>query len=98
MSVQLPPLSRVAVLGAGVMGAGIAAHLANAGIESLLFDIVPKDAGDDPAARNAYAINGIESAKKIKPKALFRKADAALITPCNYDDHGDRLKLSLIHF
>lgn len=84
-------IRRVAVLGAGVMGAGIAAHLANAGIESLLFDIVPKGAGDDPKARSAYALKGIETAKKIKPAALYNKANAALITACNYDDHADQL-------
>ena len=44
------PIRRVAVLGSGVMGSGIAAHLANAGIESYLFDIVPKDAAASPAA------------------------------------------------
>ncbi len=84
-------MKRVAVLGAGVMGSGIAAHLANAGIPSILFDIVPKDAGDDPKARNAYALKGIETARKIKPAALLRADDAALITAANYDDHGDLL-------
>jgi 3-hydroxyacyl-CoA dehydrogenase len=85
------PIRKVAVLGAGVMGTGIAAHLANAGIPSLLFDIVPNDAGDDPASRNAYAIKGIQGALKSKPAALFTKARADLITPCNYDDHADQL-------
>ena len=84
-------IRRVAVLGAGVMGAGIAAHLANAGIESLLFDIVPKDAGDDFKSRTAYALKGIETAKKIKPAALYHKRNAALISACNYDDHADQL-------
>lgn len=84
-------IRRVAVLGAGVMGSGIAAHLANAGIESLLFDMVPKDAGDDLASRTALAIKGIETAKKIKPAAFYHKKNAALITPCNYDDHAGLL-------
>ena len=84
-------IRRVAVLGAGVMGSGIAAHLANAGIESVLFDIVPRDAGDDPRARNLFALNGIETATKIKPAALFRKDLAAMITPANYEDHGHLL-------
>jgi 3-hydroxyacyl-CoA dehydrogenase len=84
-------IQRVAVLGAGVMGAGIASHLANAGIESLLYDIVPPDAGDDPKARNAFALKGIEGAKKSKPASLYRNDAAALITPCNYDDHADLL-------
>jgi len=85
-------IERVAVLGAGVMGSGIAAHLANAGIPSILFDIVPRDAGDDPKARNAFALKGIETARKIKPAALYRPENAALITPANYDDHADLLK------
>jgi len=84
-------IQRVAVLGAGVMGSGIAAHLANAGIESLLYDIVPKDAGDDPKARNAFALQGIETAKKSKPASFYRADGAALITPCNYEDHADLL-------
>ncbi|MFK7930384.1 MAG: 3-hydroxyacyl-CoA dehydrogenase/enoyl-CoA hydratase family protein, partial [Myxococcota bacterium] len=84
-------IRRVAVLGAGVMGAGIAAHLANAGIESLLFDIVPKDAGPTPQERSAYAIQGIKTAQKIKPAALYHKGNASLITACNYDDDADKL-------
>ncbi len=84
--------TRVAVLGAGVMGTGIACHLANAGIESLLYDIVPRDAGDDPGARTKLASQAIAAAVKAKPAPLFRKADAALITPANYDDHAELLK------
>lgn len=82
------PIRKVAVLGGGVMGSGIAAHLANAGIPSILFDIVPKDAGDDPKARNALALNGIQTAVKLKPAPLFRKDLASLITPANFEDHG----------
>jgi len=84
-------IRRVAVLGAGVMGAGIAAHLANAGIESLLFDIVPQGAGDDPAARNALGLKGIASARTIKPAALYHPRNAARIQARNYDDHGEDL-------
>ncbi|MCO4743451.1 MAG: enoyl-CoA hydratase/isomerase family protein [Proteobacteria bacterium] len=87
-------IRRVAVLGAGVMGSGIAAHLANAGIDSLLYDIVPGDAREssDPKARNAFALKGIATAKKIKPNAFMRASDARRIKPCNYDDHADLLK------
>lgn len=85
------PIRKVAVLGGGVMGTGIAAHLANAGIPSLLFDIVPADAGDSPAERNAYALKGIQGALKSRPAALFTKSRAKLITACNYDDHADQL-------
>ena len=87
-------IQRVAVLGAGVMGAGIAAHLANAGIESILYDIVPEGASDAPAggkARNALALKGIEAAIKSKPALLYRRDLAQRITPANFEDHGDLL-------
>ena len=63
----------------------IAAHLANAGIPSVLFDIVPKDA-DKP--RSMYAIEGIKNAKKLKPASFYNQLDAALIAPGNYEDDG----------
>ncbi len=75
-------IKRVAVLGAGVMGQGIAAHLANAGIPSVLFDIVPQ--GAEP--RSKLAIDGIANATKLKPAAFYTKKDAAMITPANYED------------
>jgi len=81
-------ISKVAVLGAGVMGQGIAAHLANAGIPSLLFDIPPK-AGDD---RRAVAKAGIANLAKLKPAPLYRASDVSLITPCEYEADADRLK------
>src|SRR5687768_2397565 len=74
-------IDRVAVLGAGVMGTGIACHLANAGIPSLLFDLKP-----------ALPVGAIEAAKKAKPAPLFDAADAAPITPCTYDEHAELLK------
>lgn len=73
-------IRRVAVLGAGVMGSGIATHLANAGIPSYLYDLSTE-----------IAQKGIDAAKKIKPASLYDTADAALLTPCNYDDDGDKL-------
>ncbi len=90
MSVQ-PAIRRVAVLGAGVMGQGIAAHLANAGIQSLLYDIVPPDAGDDPSARNARALAGLKSMVNSKPALLFHARDAAMVHARNFDDHGEEL-------
>jgi 3-hydroxyacyl-CoA dehydrogenase len=83
-------IKRVAVLGAGVMGQGIAAHLANAGIDSVLFDMVPKGVGEDATAseRIAMSIAGIKNALKAKPAAFFCKEFAERITPANYDDHG----------
>jgi 3-hydroxyacyl-CoA dehydrogenase len=80
------PIRRVAVLGAGVMGSGIAAHLANAGIPSILFDMVPAGA-ERPADRIKLARAGIDAAVASKPAQLFRKDLASLITPANYDDH-----------
>jgi len=84
-------IQRVAVLGSGVMGSGIAAHLANAGIDTLLFDIVPKEGGATPAARSKIAANGIQGAIKSRPPALYDRSYAKRITPCNYDDHGSLL-------
>ncbi len=84
-----------AVLGAGVMGAGIAAHFAGAGIRTHLLDIVPPDLkGDelkDPTARYRFAENGIIGALKAKPAAFYDPDAARLITPGNFDDHLDRL-------
>lgn len=81
-------MDRVAVLGSGVMGAGIAAHLANAGIECLLFDLVSDAESKD---RSAVAQRGIQGALKSRPAALFVPDCAARITACNYDDDAGRL-------
>ena len=65
------PIDQVAVLGAGVMGASIAAHLANAGIKVLLLDIPPKDApAGNRRARNQITAAGLERARKAKPAAF----------------------------
>ena len=78
---------RAAVLGAGTMGSRIAAHLANAGIPVFLFDMVP--AGDGP--RNRLASAAIAALAKTKPAALYETAQAALITPGNFDDDLTKL-------
>src|ERR1022692_4465603 len=62
-------INKVAVLGAGTMGARIAAHFANAGVPSLLLDIVPPDA--DGPARNKIAATGLDGAKKYKPGTII---------------------------
>src|ERR1700758_2018766 len=80
---------KVAVLGAGTMGARIAAHFANAGIASYLLDIVPADA--DGFARNKIAAAGLEAAKKSKPAAFFDPSLARLITIGNFEDDLKRL-------
>ncbi len=76
-------IRKVAVLGAGVMGAQIAAHLANARVPVILFDLAAQDGADN----NAIANKAIVGLSKQKPAPLGRAADAALITAANYDDH-----------
>ena len=88
-------IKRVAVLGAGVMGATIGAHLANAGLEVLLLDMVPKDLkeGDSsPAARNRFALKGLEGAVQSRPAAFFRPDAAALVRVGNFDDDIAKLR------
>ena len=82
-------IHKIAVLGAGTMGARIAAHFANAGIPSFLLDIVPPDA--DGPARNKIAAAGLEAAKKSKPAAFFEPGLARLVTIGNFDDDLKRL-------
>ena len=80
-------IRKAAVLGAGVMGAQIAAHLVNANIETLLFEL-PGDA-DNP---NSNVVKAIEKLKKQEPAPLSVKAKAISIQPGNYDDHLELLK------
>ena len=82
-------INRVAVLGAGTMGARIAAHFANAGIPSYLLDIVPPDA--DAPARNKIAATGLDAAKKSKPAAFMDPSLARLVTIGNFDDDLKKL-------
>lgn len=71
------------------MGARISAHLANAGIPSLLLDIVPP--GADPSSRNKIAVSGLEAARKAKPAAFFEASLASLVTPGNFEDDLKRV-------
>jgi 3-hydroxyacyl-CoA dehydrogenase len=82
-------INKVAVLGAGTMGARISAHLANAGVPSYLFDIVPPDA--DGAARNKIAAAGLEAAVKSKPAAFFKSSLDCLVTVGNFEDDLPKL-------
>ncbi|MGB9468164.1 MAG: 3-hydroxyacyl-CoA dehydrogenase family protein, partial [Candidatus Acidiferrum sp.] len=77
-------IQKAAVLGAGTMGARIAAHFANAGLPCLLLDITPKDA--PPAERNKIVAAGLEAAKKAKPAAFFTPGLAAKISIGNFED------------
>ncbi|MGH9609876.1 MAG: 3-hydroxyacyl-CoA dehydrogenase family protein, partial [Bryobacteraceae bacterium] len=81
----MPKLERAAVLGAGTMGARIAAQFANAGIPVLLLDVASE--GD----RGAAARRGIESALHQRPPAFFTRAEAALVHAGNFEDDLHRL-------
>ncbi|MGB0588784.1 MAG: 3-hydroxyacyl-CoA dehydrogenase/enoyl-CoA hydratase family protein [Myxococcota bacterium] len=85
-------IRKAAVLGAGVMGSGIAAHLASCGIRTLLLDIVPPGC-DDPSseARNRFSAGGLKAALKSKPAAFLRKERAGLIEVGNFDDDMGKL-------
>ncbi|SEH44356.1 3-hydroxyacyl-CoA dehydrogenase/enoyl-CoA hydratase family protein [Magnetospirillum fulvum] len=76
-------IKKVAVIGAGTMGAGIAAQVANAGIPVLLLDIVPADATN----RNVIADGALERLKKADPAAFMSRDAARLVTPGNIEDH-----------
>ena len=78
---------RAAVLGAGVMGAQIAAQLTNAGIDTVLFDLAAKDGNP-----NAIVLKAIDHLGKLSPAPLASKALAQAITPANYDSGLDQLK------
>ncbi|MEP7042307.1 MAG: 3-hydroxyacyl-CoA dehydrogenase/enoyl-CoA hydratase family protein [Dokdonella sp.] len=80
-------IRKAAVLGAGVMGAQIAAHLANANVETLLFDLPAKD-GD----KSGIAIKAIQNLAKLSPAPLAEKSKVAGITPANYDEHLEALR------
>jgi 3-hydroxyacyl-CoA dehydrogenase len=82
-------IEKVAVLGAGTMGARISAHLANAGVPSYLLDIVPPDA--DGPVRNRIAAAGLEAAVKSRPAAFFEPSLARLVTIGNFEDDLQKL-------
>ncbi len=84
-----PRIQKAVVLGAGTMGARIAAHFANAGLPCLLLDIVPNDAA--PADRNKLVLAGIDAAKKSKPAAFLAPELAAKISIGNFEDDLSRI-------
>ena len=81
-------IDKVAVIGSGVMGAGIAAHCANAGCEVLLLDIVQEESQD----RSSVARNAIKMMHKANPEMLMHKRNAKRITPGNIEDDLHLLK------
>ncbi len=80
-------IHKVAVIGAGVMGAGIAAHIANAGTPVMLLDIVPEGASD----RSQIAKSALAKLLKADPAPLMHKCNARLITPGNIEDDLPKL-------
>jgi 3-hydroxyacyl-CoA dehydrogenase len=95
-------VQKVAVLGSGVMGSGIAAHLANIGIPTLLLDIVPNELTkeeeakglslESPVVRNRFSNGALQKLLKQKPAPLSAKKNLALITAGNFEDDLDKLK------
>ena len=95
-------IDKAAVLGAGTMGAQIAAHLANAGIPTLLLDIPPREPSPEEHARgltleskevrDRVARAGLEAAKKARPAAFFTPEAASLVSVGNFDDDLPRIK------
>jgi 3-hydroxyacyl-CoA dehydrogenase len=95
-------IRKAAVLGAGVMGATIAAHLANVGIESYLLDIVPRELTPEeekkgltlksPEVRNRLSNSGKQELLKNKQKPLYRDSNIELITTGNFEDDMAKLK------
>ncbi len=90
-------IKKAAVLGAGVMGATIAAHLTNAGIDCYLLDIIPFELTDadkkqgltekSPAWRNRFAANGLAGVTKSKPASFYTKKNASMIKIGNFEDN-----------
>ncbi len=97
-----PNIHQAAVIGAGVMGAAIAAHLANANVPTTLLDIVPPKFSDQdqakgltpdsPKFRNKFAESGLQTALKAKPAAFYVPENAKLVTVGNLEDDLELLK------
>lgn len=89
-------INKVAVLGSGVMGSGIACHFANIGLDVLLLDIVPRETTDaektkglslnDKVVRNRLVNNALTAALKSKPSPIYKQSFAKRITTGNFDD------------
>lgn len=80
-------IRKAAVLGAGVMGAQIAAHLTNAGVETVLFDLAAKE-----GPKSGIALKAIANLQKLSPAPLADKNVAGAIIPANYDEDLNHLK------
>ena len=89
-------LKKVAVLGSGVMGSGIACHLANIGMEVLMLDIVPSTLEGaqlkDPKLRNSIVNGALQNAVKSKPASLYKKSFVSRISTGNFEDDFEKIK------
>ncbi len=96
------PIKKVAVIGSGIMGSGIACHFANIGVEVLLLDIVPRELNevekakgltlDSPMVRNRIVNNSLKAALKSKPSPIYNQKFASRITTGNLDDDLQKIK------
>lgn len=95
-------INKVAVLGSGVMGSGIACHMANIGLDVLLLDIVPREVTDaekakgltlnDKIVRNRLVNDALTAALKSKPSPIYKQSFAKRITTGNFDDDLSKIK------
>lgn len=95
-------INKIAVIGSGIMGSGIACHFANIGVEVLLLDIVPRELTeadkakglslDDKTVRNSIVNNGLKKALKSKPSPIYNQKFADRITTGNLEDDLHLLK------
>ena len=81
-------VKKVAVLGAGVMGAQIAAHLVNVKVPVILFDLPDNKS----PSKNGIVSRAVDGLKKLKPAPLGVPEDAALIGQANYEEHLEQLR------
>jgi 3-hydroxyacyl-CoA dehydrogenase len=96
------PIKKVAVIGSGIMGSGIACHFANIGVEVLLLDIVPRELNDtekakgltleNPVVRNRIVNDSLTAALKSKPSPIYNKKFADRISTGNLDDDLPKIK------
>ena len=102
MSMKKRRIKKVAVIGSGIMGSGIACHFANIGAEVLLLDIVPKEATEEemskgltiesPAVRNRIVNNSLQTALKSKPSPIYSQDFASRIRTGNLEDDMHRIQ------
>ena len=85
-------IKKVAVLGSGVMGSGIACQLANVGLEVLMLDILPQGTSYNKTNRNSVAQNALNKAMKSNPAPLYKKQYASRITVGNFEDDFEKIK------